>query len=65
MPKKIINVKEISREEWLELRRNSIGGSDSAAACGMSPWKSPLELYCDKMGMIPDKETNESMRRGT
>lgn len=65
MPKKIINVKEISREEWLELRRNSIGGSDSAAACGMSPWKSPLELYCEKMGMIPDKETNESMRRGT
>ena len=64
MPKKIINVKEISREEWLELRRNSIGGSDSAAACGMSPWKSPLELYCEKMGMIPDKETNESMRRG-
>ena len=65
MPKKIINVKDISREEWLELRRNSIGGSDSAAACGMSPWKSPLELYCEKMGMIPDKETNESMRRGT
>lgn len=65
MPKKIINVKDISREEWLEIRRNSIGGSDSAAACGMSPWKSQLELWCDKMGMIPDKETNESMRRGT
>lgn len=65
MPKKIINVKDISREEWLEIRRNSIGGSDAAAACGMSPWKSQLELFCDKMGMIPDKETNESMRRGT
>ena len=65
MPKKIINVKEISREEWLEIRRNSIGGSDAASACGMSPWKSPLELWCEKMGMIPDKETNESMRRGT
>jgi putative phage-type endonuclease len=65
MPKKVINVKDISREEWLEIRRNSIGGSDSAAACGMSPWKSQLELWCDKMGMIPDKETNETMRRGT
>ena len=65
MPKKIINVKDISREEWLEIRRNSIGGSDSAAACGMSPWKSQLELWCEKMDMIPDKETNESMRRGT
>lgn len=65
MPKKVINVKDISRDEWLEIRRNSIGGSDAAAACGMSPWKSQLELFCDKMGMIPDKETNESMRRGT
>ena len=65
MPKKIINVRDISRDEWLEIRRNSIGGSDAASACGMSPWKSPLELWCEKMGMIPDKETNESMRRGT
>lgn len=64
MAKKIINTKGISREEWLELRRNSIGGSDASAACGASPWKSRLELYCEKMGMIPDKETNESMRRG-
>ena len=64
MPKKVINTKNISREEWLEIRRNSIGGSDAAAACGMSPWTSRLSLWCDKMGMIPDRETNESMRRG-
>lgn len=64
MAKKIINIKDISREVWLDLRRNSIGGSDAAAACGASPWKSPLELYAEKKGMIADKETNESMRRG-
>lgn len=52
------------REQWLELRRNSIGGSDACSACGQSPWTSQLELWCDKQGMIPDKETNESMRRG-
>lgn len=64
MAKKIINTKDISREEWLEIRRNSIGGSDSASACGASPWKSPLELYCEKDGLITDKESNEAMRRG-
>lgn len=64
MPKKIINTKDISHEEWLEIRRNSIGGSDSASACGASPWKSELSLWCEKMGMVPDKETNESMKRG-
>lgn len=62
--KKIINTKDISREEWLEIRRNSLGGSDASSACGANPWKSPLELWCEKMGMIPDRETNESMRRG-
>lgn len=65
MAKKITNIKDMPREEWLELRRNSIGGSDAASAIGVSPWKSPLELYCEKMGLIPDKETNETMRRGT
>lgn len=65
MARKLTSTKEMPREEWLELRRNSIGGSDAAACCGASPWKSPLALFCDKMGMIPDKETNESMRRGT
>lgn len=64
MAKKVATVKDMPREQWLELRRNSIGGSDAAAACGQSPWTSPLELWCDKQGMIPDKETNESMRRG-
>lgn len=64
MCKKLINTKTISREEWLEIRRNSIGGSDASSACGASPWKSELSLWCEKMGMTPDKETNESMRRG-
>ena len=65
MAKKVANTKLMSREQWLELRRNSIGGSDAAAACGQSPWVSQLALYCDKMGLIPDRETNESMRSGT
>ena len=65
MAKKVASTKQMPREQWLELRRNSIGGSDAAAACGQSPWTSQLALYCDKMGLLPDRETNESMRRGT
>lgn len=65
MSKKIINTKNISREEWLEIRRNSIGGSDAASVCGASPWTSQLSLWCEKMGITPDKESNESMKRGT
>ena len=65
MPKKIINVKNISRDEWLEIRRNSIGGSDSASACGQSPWKSELELWLEKTGQSTDLPVdNEAMEWG-
>lgn len=40
-----------ARLSWLKERRNGIGGSDAAAVLGLSPWKSALELYCDKIGL--------------
>ena len=36
MPVKIVNCKEISREEWLEYRRAGIGGSDAAVIVGLA-----------------------------
>lgn len=36
------------RTEWLEARRSGIGGSDAAAAVGISPWVTPFQLYLDK-----------------
>ena len=33
-----------SREEWLEDRRRSIGGSDAAALVGMNPCVTPYML---------------------
>src|SRR5262245_2757565 len=40
-----------ARSEWLVARRKGIGGSDAAAVLGLSPWKSALELYTEKLGM--------------
>lgn len=39
----------------LEARLTGIGGSDAAAVCGISPWKTPLALYREKVG---DAETS-------
>ncbi|MGF6607093.1 putative phage-type endonuclease [Paraburkholderia sp. WSM4175] len=39
-----------TREQWLELRRAGVGGSDAAAALGQSPYVTRLELYFDKIG---------------
>lgn len=64
MARKLINTKEISHEQWLTLRKNSIGGSDAGALMDMNPYQSPISLYADKKGLSKDKETNEAMRLG-
>lgn len=43
-------IKTESRDEWLEARRSGIGGSDVPAILGLSPWKTPLDVYLDKIG---------------
>lgn len=51
-PKRLVNTKQLSREDWLELRRQGIGSSDAAAACGIHPYLSMLELWMIKTGRI-------------
>jgi putative phage-type endonuclease len=43
-------IKTNSRDEWLAVRRRGIGGSDVGAILGVSPWKTPLDVYFDKIG---------------
>jgi len=37
--------------EQLAMRKYSLGGSDAAVAVGISPYKTPLELYFEKTGL--------------
>ena len=55
-----------TREDWLEARRQGIGGSDAAAAVGESPWKSPFALWSEKVGLIEpdDLSNNEAVEWG-
>lgn len=65
MTNTIANVSKLSREEWLELRQIGIGGSDAAAACGLSKWKSPAQLYIEKTCQIQKEEgESEHLRQG-
>lgn len=66
MARKLANTKAMSREDWLELRRHSIGGSEAGAIVGMSTYASAVTVYCDKLGLSKQKEEqNEAMRLGT
>lgn len=44
-----------NREKWLEARKKYIGGSDIACILGMNPWKTNVQLYREKKGLVmPD-----------
>ena len=51
--------------EWLSARKSGIGGSDVAAILGLSPWKSPLDVWLDKTGKSAPEPENDAMYWGT
>lgn len=53
-----------NRAAWLDERRRGIGGSDVAGILGMSKWKTPLQVYLDKIGKAEDTPDNEAMLWG-
>ena len=63
--RRLAKVENLSREEWLKIRRKGIGGSDIAAICELSNYKSPLWVYLDKKGLLPkDDEENIAAELG-
>ena len=58
--KRLINTKSLSREDWLQVRKQGIGSSDAAAACGIHPYLSMLELWMIKTGRM-SSNINESL----
>ena len=61
---KVATIKDLSHDQWLELRRSGLGGSDASTVMGLNPYSSKLTLYADKKGIIPEKEDTERMRLG-
>jgi len=55
---------DMPREQWLELRKKGIGGSDAAAIVGLDRYRSPFDVYADKLGLKPESPDNEAMRQG-
>ena len=56
-----------SREQWLEARRNRIGGSDAAACMGLNPYKDNVTLWEEKMGLTVPEDISDRpyVRYGT
>lgn len=54
---------EIGSDKWKEFRRTGIGASDSAVILGISPFKTPYQLWEEKINK-KDSPVSFSMKRG-
>jgi putative phage-type endonuclease len=64
MYKKIFDSKNATREEWLKVRKLGLGGSDMAAVLGLSPWRSPIDIWLDKTSDTVEEKESEPMYWG-
>lgn len=64
---KKIPTSNLTKEEWLNLRSSTIGGSDASTILGLNPYKSPYALFLEKTNkVIPeDISEKEAVRLGT
>lgn len=59
---KLVKTNDLSRDEWLTVRKGGIGSSDAGAAVGLNPYQSQLELWMIKTGRdgnLPKVDPND------
>lgn len=54
-----------ARTEWLEARKNYIGGSDLPAIIGLDEYKTPVDVWLEKTGRSEPEEAGEPAFWGT
>jgi putative phage-type endonuclease len=54
-----------AREDWLQMRRTGLGGSDIGAILGLSPYRTPVDVWAEKTGRSPGQDETLQMRFGT
>lgn len=49
----------------LKMRSSGIGGSDVSIILGLNPWRTPLQLWAEKVGKLEPQEENAAMEWGS
>ena len=60
----LVSTLNMTHDEWLRWRRTGITGSDAAAIVGLDRYRSPFDVYADKLGLKQEQPDNEAMRQG-
>jgi len=53
-----------TRDDWLRERMTGIGGSDAPAVLGLSKWRTPMDVFLDKLGQGTELVESELMKWG-
>ena len=61
----IADTRKMSHQDWLAMRKAGIGGSDCAAAVGLSRWKSPFQLWSEKSDRIVPTKAGQAAYWGS
>lgn len=59
---KLVKTNDLSRDDWLTVRKGGIGSSDAASSVGLNPYKSQLDLWMEKTGRdgnLPKTDPND------
>lgn len=59
---KLVKTNDLDIGQWLTVRKQGIGSSDAAAAVGLNPYKSQLQLWMEKTGRdgdLPKTDPND------
>lgn len=62
MAKLIANTANMPLDEWLQLRKQGIGGSDASAVAGVNKYSNPVTLYMEKLGFY-DRDAKDNVRQ--
>jgi putative phage-type endonuclease len=59
-----MSIPKISLAEIEEAHKTGIGGSEAGTIAGINPYKTPLDLYMEKKGLVEPEEPSEAMLWG-
>lgn len=60
-----VSTTEMTHEEWMATRKDTIGSSDVGAILGISGYDTPRDIYNKKKGLMPEFEGNNNTEWGT
>ncbi len=63
--KVLVSTENMPYADWLEYRKQGIGGSDASVVCGISRYKSPVEVWMEKTNQLQAQEAGEAAYWGT